>query len=129
LMRGELLPRGVRITITALGLVFVMLVGLTLTFGQMPERFGTHLVDTSFGFVLVLLAMAFVGARVPARARVGLSLLAVATLLAVGATVANRAGWLRHGSLTPARLTAAGEVMLLIGAAAAPLLLVPHGAS
>src|SRR6185503_13287833 len=78
LMRGELLPRGVRITVTALGLVFATLVGLTLLLGQMPERFGTHLVDTSFGFVLVLLAMAFVGARVPPRARLGMSLLAMA---------------------------------------------------
>ena len=131
LKRGELFPRGMRLTVAGLSLVFLLLLALSLAFGRMPERYHIHL-ETSFGFILALLVLSFVGSRAGSAAtRVGFILFAVPSILHVAALVASRAGWLRHSAVNPARLTFAGEVMLLLAAAASPLLFlrrrVPRG--
>ncbi|MES1172439.1 MAG: hypothetical protein ABUL77_04305 [Bacteroidota bacterium] len=121
LRRAELFPRGVRLTIAGLSSVFLLLVALSLAFGRMPERYHIHL-ETSFGFVLCLLVLSFVGSRVISlRIKVAFVLLALPTILHVFALVAARAGWLRDGAITPDRLTAAGELTLLLGVTTAPL--------
>jgi len=129
LVRGELFPRGVRLTIAALSMVFLLLVALSLVFGQMPERYQTHL-QTSFGFVVVLLTLSLLGpgsGKIPMRARAGLFLFALPAVMHVAALIATRAGWLRHGWMNPERLTTWGEGALLLAAATSPLLVLPVG--
>ena len=131
LVRGELFPRGVRLTIAALSMVFLLLVALSLVFGQMPERYQTHL-QTSFGFVVALLTLSLLGpgpGTIPMRARAGLLLFALPPVMHVAALLSTRAGWLRHGWMNPERLTTWGEMTLLLAAATSPLSLLPTGVS
>ncbi|MEO5767499.1 MAG: hypothetical protein ABIS92_04035, partial [Polyangia bacterium] len=126
LRRGELFPRGMRLTVAVLSLIFLGLLALSLAFGRIPDRYHTHL-ETSFGFAVGLLVLSFVGAdAVPVQRRVGFLLFALPPLFHVASSVAGRAGWLSQGVVTPERLTAAGEMILLLAAMTAPLLLVPR---
>ena len=123
LRRGELFPRGVRFTVAGLSLIFWLLVTMSLGFGRMPERY-QFMLEASFGFVIALLLLSFVGSgAVSARARFGFLLFALPTLLHVAALLVAR----RHGPVSPAGLAALGEVTLLAAAATAPLLLLPRG--
>lgn len=125
LLRGELFPRGMRLTIGALSMVFLILLGASLLAGQAPARYETHL-QTSFGFVLAMVTLAFVASgSVGSRARVGLVLFALPALLRVVAFVASRAVWWHPGWPSPESLTGAGEVAILIAAVASPVLLLP----
>jgi hypothetical protein len=138
LWRGELFPRGVGFTlpghilatvrlvaIGALTLVFVLLLDLSLLLGRVPPQYGTHL-RTSFGFVIAMVALAFmVSASVSARARVGLVLFVLPPLLNVAAFVATQATWWRSGWLKPDQLTSLGELILIAATATSPLTLVP----
>lgn len=126
LRRGELFPRGVRFTVAALSLVFLLLLAVSLLLGQMPGRFQVHL-ETSFSFVVGLLALSVVGSMATsARARVGFLLFALPGLLHVAALVFGRRGWIGYGLVKPEQLTLAGELTLLLAAAGAPLLLLPR---
>lgn len=123
LLRGELFPRGMRITIGALSTVFLILLAASLLAGQAPARYETHL-QTSFGFVTAMVALAFLtshGAR--ARGRLGLALFVLPPLLHVASFVASRAGWWRTGWPSPDGLSLAGEVLLLLAAITSPALL------
>jgi len=123
LWRGELFPRGMRFTVAALTLVFVLLLAASLFFGRVPPRYETHL-KTSFGFVAGMVALAFlVSGAAPLRARLGLVLFALPPLLHVAAFVAAQATWWRDGWVGPERITLLGEVALVLAAAASPLLL------
>ena len=125
LKRGELFPRGMRLTIAALSLIFLLLVAVSLFFGRLPERYQIHL-ETSFGFVVALLLLSFIGSEgVSARARAGFALFALPVLLHVAALVAARGDWLTHAAVTPERLVAVGEFVLLFAAVTSPLLLPP----
>jgi hypothetical protein len=127
LKRGELFPKGMRLTIAALSMVFLLLLALSLVVGRVPERYHVHL-ETSYGFVVVLLAMSFVGSKAAStRTRAGFVLFVLPALLHMGALVAARAGWMRNQSVRPEHLTLAGELALLLAALSAPLLLVPRG--
>jgi len=126
LWRGELFPRGMRFTVAALTLVFVLLLAASLFFGRVPVRYETHL-KTSFGFVAGMVALAFtVSGSAPLRARLGLVLFALPSLLHVAAFVAAQATWWRDGWVGPERITLMGEVALVLAAAASPILLLPH---
>jgi hypothetical protein len=126
LKRGELFPRGMRLTVAALSLVFMTLVALSLCFGRIPDRYQIHL-ETSFGFVVALLLLSFAGAlAVPARFKIGFALWALPSLLHVAALVAARGGWLRESTISPERLTALGELLVLLSAITAPALLLPR---
>lgn len=126
LRRGELFPRGVRFTVAALSLVFLLLLALSLVFGDMPARYRVHL-ETSFAFVVALLALSVAGSVAASpRARIGFLLFALPGLLHVGALIFGRRGWIGYGLVRPERLTLAGELTLLLAAASAPLLLLPR---
>ena len=128
LVRGELFPRGMRFTIAALSMVFVLLLALSLIAGQAPGYYETHL-ETSFGFVLAMVTSSFlVSATARPRARVALVLLALPSLLHVLAFVAARATWWRDGWMKPEQIMAAGEVLLLLSAGVSPLLLLSQDA-
>lgn len=123
LRRGELFPRGVRFTVAGLSLIFWLLVVLSLTFGRMPERY-QFMLEASFGFVIALLILSFLGSHAAStRTRLGFLLFALPTLLHVVALLMAR----RHGPLNPGRLASLGELSLLAAAMAAPLLLLPRG--
>ncbi len=124
LRRAELFPRGMRLTVALLSATFWLLVTLFLLFGRIPERYQMHL-QTSFGFVVALLALSFVGSVAPARMRVGFGLFALPTLMHIAASVAVRGGWLSHGPISPERLISLGELGLLLAAFTSPLLLLP----
>ncbi len=120
--RGELFPRGVRLTVAALSAVFFLLVALSLVFGRMPERYHIPL-ETGFGFVVALLGLSFVGARTAStRTRLGFVLFVLPPLLHIVALLAARKGWWSRGAISPERITFAGELTLLVAAATAPLL-------
>jgi hypothetical protein len=126
LLRGELFPRGMRITIGALSMVFLILLGASLLSGQAPARYETHL-HTSFGFVAAMVTLAFaVSGTAGPRARAGLVLFALPGLLRVVAFVASRAVWWRAGWPSPEALTMAGEVAILLAAIGSPALLLPR---
>jgi hypothetical protein len=127
LKRGELFPKGMRLTIAALSMVFLLLLSLSLVLGRTPERYHVHL-ETSYGFVLALLALSFAGSKAAsARTRTGFVLFVLPALLHIGALVAARAGWMVHQAFNPELMTSVGELILLLAALAAPLLLVPRG--
>lgn len=122
LKRGELFPRGVRFTVAGLSLVFWLLVGLSLLFGRMPERY-QFMLEASFAFVIALLVLSFAGTRETSlRMRLGFLLFALPTLLHIVAVLSAR----RQGPVNPDHLAAVGELTLLAAAAAAPLLLLPR---
>jgi len=125
LLRGELFPRGMRITIGALSMVFLILLAASLLAGQAPARYETHL-QTSFGFVAAMVVLAFLTARgAGARGRIGLALFVLPPLLHVTSFVASRAGWWHSGWPSPGGLSFAGELVLLLAAIASPALLLP----
>lgn len=125
LLRGELFPRGMRITIGALSMVFLILLAASLLAGQAPARYETHL-QTSFGFVTAMVTLAFLGARsAQARGRVGLVLFVLPPLLHVASFVASRAAWWHTGWPSPGALSLAGEIALLLAAITSPVLLLP----
>jgi hypothetical protein len=126
--RGELFPRGVRFTVAGLTLFFAGVLLSALIYGSVPPRFQNY-PETSFGFVLALLALSFAGSSAGARPRAGLAMFAIAEMLNVAATVADRMGWLGRAPVSPERMVAIGEWLILAGAASAPLLFVPGGAS
>lgn len=125
LARGELFPRGVRFTVAALSFVFCLLVASALFMGRMPDRYDTHL-ETSFGFVVALLLMSVAGQALPWRTKLGVVMLGLPALAHVAAAVSDRAGWLTTGPVTPARLSIAGEAMLLLACAVSPVVLLPE---
>lgn len=126
LWRGELFPRGMRFTVAALTLVFVLLLATSLFFGRVPARYETHL-KTSFGFVAAMVALAFaVSGPAGVRARLGLVLFALPSLLHVAAFVAAQATWWREGWLHPDQITLAGEIALVLAAATSPIWLLPR---
>ena len=125
LLRGELFPRGMRITIGALSMVFLILLAASLLAGQAPARYETHL-QTSFGFVTGMVALAFLTSREAGpRARVGLALFVTPPLLHVASFVASRAGWWHTRWPSPDNLSLAGEIALLLAAISSPALLLP----
>lgn len=125
LLRGELFPRGMRITIGALSMVFLILLAASLLAGQAPARYETHL-QTSFGFVTGMVTLAFLtSGAAHARGRAGLALFVLPPLLHVASFVASRAVWWHTGWPSPGALSLAGELMLLLAAITSPLLLLP----
>ena len=125
LLRGELFPRGMRITIGALSMVFLILLAASLLSGQAPARYETHL-QTSFGFVTAMVTLAFLTSRsARPRGRIGLTLLVLPPLLHVASFVASRAGWWRTSWASPDTLSLTGEIVLLLAAITSPALLLP----
>jgi len=125
LLRGELFPRGTRITIGALSMVFLILLAASLLAGQAPALYETHL-QTSFGVVTAMVALAFLTSRSAGpRGRVGLTLFVLPPLLHVASFVALRAGWWRSWWPSHDALSLAGEIVLLLAAVSSPALLLP----
>jgi len=126
LRRGELFPRAMRVSVGVIALVFWLLAARAVVEGTLPARLYLHL-ETSFGFLALLVAIAIVGAPLRGRIKVGLLLFVLPGVLHVVALVGGRMGWLA-GEMTPALVARAGELTLLAACLAAPALLPPRPA-
>ena len=129
LLRGELFPRGMRITIGALSMVFLILLAASLLAGQAPARYETHL-QTSFAFVTAMVTLAFLTSTsasrgAGARGRIALVLFVLPSLLHVTSFVASRAVWWHAGWPSADALSVGGEVALLLAAITSPALVLP----
>jgi hypothetical protein len=127
LRRGELYPRAMRFSVCVIALVFAVFSAQALVRGQLAPRFFLYL-ETSYGFLSLLTAIAFAAtpkstARVPARVKVGVVLLALPGVLHAAAVLG--VGWGR-GSDSAMLIAVAGELLLVAAAAGAPLLLPPR---
>ena len=122
--RGELFPRAMRVSVTVIALVFWFLAARVVFLDSLSPRYALHL-QTSFGFLALLVGVAALGAKVQARVRLGVALFVAPGVLHVFALVGDRMGWL--GS--PAAVARAAELALLAASLAAPLLLPPRPAA
>jgi hypothetical protein len=124
LRRRELFPRPVRFTVTVIALCFWFLGTAAVLLGQIPRRFVLHL-ETSFAFLALLTAAAFLGTPTGRRVKLGVLMFALPGALYVLSIVLERIGWLKS-STTAGDLARWGEACLLVAAASAPLTLVPR---
>ncbi|HET6280746.1 MAG TPA: hypothetical protein VFH73_07270, partial [Polyangia bacterium] len=125
LRRGELFPRGVRFTVVLIGSVFLLLASLAMLFDRLPPRFALH-IETSFGFLSLLIAASVLGTPVLRRVKLGFFLLIVPGLIHVAAIICERTGWLRGTVGATLLLARLSEAALLASAMAAPALFSPR---
>ncbi len=122
LRRGELYPRAMKFSVAVISLVFAFFSAQALVRGQLPPKSFLYL-ETSFGFLSLLTAVALASAPVLSRVKVGGALLALPGVLHAAAILGM--GW---GQRTDAgaALAGAGEAALLAAAIGAPFLLPPR---
>ncbi len=122
LRRGELYPKAMRYSVVVIALFFAGLLGQALLAGYTSQQFFLCL-ETGFGFLSLLTVGAFARAPALPRVKVGVALFALPGVLRVVAVIG--AG---RSALAPAApaIAAAGELALLVAAAAAPFLLPPR---
>ena len=123
--RGELFPRSVRFTVVVIGSVFLLLAGLAMLFDKLPPRFAPH-IETSFGFLSLLIAAALLATPVKRRVKLGFFLLILPGVFHVVSIVCVRTGWLRGNSGLGALLAHLSEGALLVAAIGAPALFSPR---
>jgi hypothetical protein len=119
LRRGEIYPRAMRFSVAFIALVFVMFDAQGLLRGQLPPRLFVYL-ETSYGFLALLTAVAVVSAPAPARVKLGITLFALPGALHAAAILGAGLG---HGDAAASALAGAGEAVLIVAAVAAPWLL------
>jgi hypothetical protein len=120
LRRGELYPRAVRVSVGVIALIFAVLSAQALLRGQLPPQFFIYL-ETCFGFLSLLTAIAFAATPTAPRVKVGVLLLALPGVLHAAAVFC-----LGRGASAATPIAAGGEIVLVAAAAAAPLLLPPR---
>jgi hypothetical protein len=126
LRRRELFPEpaAARVAVSAIAFAFCAVATLVILIGQVPRSLVLPL-ETAFGFLSLLIAGAFLRARVPARVKIGVALFALPGILHVLSTVFERMGWNR-GRSSIGDLFPWGEASLILAAATAPFTLVPR---
>jgi hypothetical protein len=127
LRRGELFPRGTRVAVTFIALVFWSLGAMAVLMGQMPPQLFVFL-EISYAFLAALIAISVLGSGVKTRVKVGVTLFAAPGVLHVLAVVADRSNWLAHTPFAAVEIARVGEAILLAAAVGAPLLLPPRPA-
>jgi len=118
LRRGEVYPRATRFSVGFIALVFVIFDAQALLRGQLPPRLFVYL-ETSYGFLALLTAIAVLSARAPARIKAGIALFALPGAFHAAAILGAGLG---HGGAASA-LAGVGEAALIAAAVGAPLLL------
>jgi hypothetical protein len=119
LRRGEVYPRATRFSVGFIALVFVAFDAQALLHGQLPPRLFVYL-ETSYGFLALLTAIAVLSARAPVRVKAGIALFALPGALHAAAILGAGLG---HGDGAASMLAGAGEAALIAAAVGAPLLL------
>ena len=129
LRRRELFPEpaAARVAVSAIAFAFCAVATLVILIGQVPRSLVLPL-ETAFGFLSLLIAGAFLRARVPARVKIGVALFALPGILHVLSTVFERMGWNR-GRSSIGDLFPWGEASLILAAATAPFTLAPRRSS
>ncbi len=129
LRRRELFPEPApaRVAVSTIGFAFCAVATLVILVGQVPRALILPL-EGGFGFMSLLVAGAFLRARVPARVKVGVVLFALPGILHVTSTVLERLGW-AHGRSSIGDLFPWGEASLILAAATAPFTLAPRRTS
>lgn len=122
-LRGEtVFPRSMRITVSAVALVFVMLAGLGVFSADGNGRFLAHL-QISLAFLSVFLVTGAWRTSGSGRGKLGLTLLALPGIMQAAALFLDNRPWAPG---LPGQLVRAADVLGLLGLAVAPLLLVPR---
>jgi hypothetical protein len=119
LRRGEVYPRAMRFSVAFIALVFVIFAAQALLRGQLPPRLFVYL-ETSYGFLALLTALAVASARAAGRVKLGVALFSLPGALHAAAILGAGLG---QGDATAAALAGAGEAALVVAAIGAPLLL------
>ncbi len=119
LRRGEVYPRAMRFSVAFIALVFVIFDAQALLRGQLPPRLFVYL-ETSYGFLALLTAVAVASARGPGRAKLGITLFALPGALHAAAILGAGLG---RGDAMASGLAGAGEAALIAACVGAPLLL------
>ena len=119
LRRGEVYPRAMRFSVAFIALVFVIFDAQGLLRGQLPPRLFVYL-ETSYGFLALLTAVAVISARAPPRVKVGLALFTLPGALHAAAILGAGLG---RGQGIASGLAGAGEAALIAASVGAPLLL------
>jgi hypothetical protein len=122
LRRGELYPRTMRYSVIVIALFFAALLGQALVSGYTSQQFFLCL-ETGFGFLSLLTVAAFARTETLTRVKIGVTLFALPGILRVVAVAGSG-----RTALAPAApgIATAGTLVLLVAAAAAPLLLSPR---
>ena len=125
LRRTDLFPRSMRFVVGSVGLFFVVTsaaVVLTLDITERYMDFMIQLIKTSHAFLAVFIALALWHTPGSVRARAGVTLFALPSMLHAVALFCNRVGW---GRLFPSELARTAEICALAAGALSPLLLTP----
>jgi hypothetical protein len=122
LRRRELYPRGMRLSVGVMAIVFALLSAQALLRGQLAPQYFIFL-ETSFGFLSLLTAIAFASSQTLPRVKLGVALLALPGLLHA---VAIFGLGFRLGSDSATVIAGVGEAALIAGGVCAPFLLSPR---
>jgi len=123
LLRDELVfPRGMRITVSTIGLFFLSIAGLGLLSVLVSPRYQTHM-RISHAFLVLFILMGSWRNRRSLRSRIGLTLLGVPMILQVVALFLAQAADPR---VDPVVLAGYGRSGLLLFLAVSPMVVLPH---
>jgi hypothetical protein len=122
LRRGELYRRGMRFSVGVMAAVFAVFSAQALFRGQLVPRYFLYL-ETSFGFLSLLTAIAFACSRTLPRVRVGVVLLSLPGLFHAAAILGLGRG---QGSDSATLIAGVGEAALIAAGIGAPFLLPPR---
>jgi len=122
LRRRELFPRSMRPVVAVLAMFFLILLAMSVSRFQVSSRLFIQ-VRTSHAFLAWMIALAVWRSAVPVRARLGMTLFALPSMLHTAALFAGEMGWGRAG--LAGGLARSGELFAFLAAGGAPLLLPP----
>jgi hypothetical protein len=129
LRREDLFPRSMRFAVGSIGLFFLVTSGMAVLALEITERymaFMIHLIKTSHAFLALFIVMAMWRMPGSVRAKAGVTLFAVPSMLHAVALFCDRVGW---GRLFPSELARTAEICALAAGALSPLLLSSEPAS
>ena len=123
LLREELVfSRGMRITVSTIGLFFLSIAGLGLLSVLVSPRYQTHM-RISHAFLVLFILMGSWRNRQPLRSRIGITLLGVPMILQVVALFLAQSA---DSRVDPVLLAGYGRTGLLLFLAVSPMVVLPH---
>ena len=127
LRRRELFPQptAARVAVSTIGFAFCAVATLVVLIGQVPRGLVLPL-EGGFGFLSLLVAGAFVRARMAARAKVAVVLFALPGIFHVASQHGARATGDGHTGVRGSGIYSPGEASLILAAATAPFTLAPR---
>ncbi len=120
LRSDRIFPRSMRITVSTVGLFFIVLAGLGV-FWILAPRYHVHM-RISLGFLVFFLALGIWHGARPWRSKLAITLFALPIVLQAAAVFAHRMAWSR---LDPAEMVRVGHAITLAAMTATPVLVSP----